>query len=44
MGYQVQKTDRVVFDGQEYYTGKPVYVLLNKPKGYLSTTKDEKSS
>lgn len=43
MGYQVQKTDRVVFDGQNITPEKPVYVLLNKPKGYISTTKDEKA-
>ncbi len=43
MGYQVQKTDRVVFDGQNITPEKPVYVLLNKPKGYISTTKDDKA-
>ena len=43
MGYQVQKTDRVVFDGQSITPEKPGYVLLNKPKGYISTTKDEKA-
>lgn len=43
MGYQVQKTDRVNFDGQSITPEKPVYVLLNKPKGYISTTKDEKA-
>ncbi len=43
MGYQVQKTDRVVFDGQGITPEKPVYVLLNKPKGYISTTKDDKA-
>lgn len=43
MGYQVQKTDKVVFDGQNITPEKPVYVLLNKPKGYISTTKDEKA-
>lgn len=43
MGYQVQKTDRVVFDGQGITPEKPVYILLNKPKGYISTTKDEKA-
>ena len=43
MGYQVQKTDRVVFDGQSITPEKPVYVLLNKPKGYISTTKEEKA-
>lgn len=43
MGYQVQKTDRVVFDSQSITPEKPVYVLLNKPKGYISTTKDDKA-
>lgn len=43
MGYQVQKTDRVIFDGQNITPEKPVYVLLNKPKGYISTTKDDKA-
>ena len=43
MGYQVEKTDRVVFDGNSITPEKPVYVLLNKPKGYISTTKDEKA-
>lgn len=43
MGYQVQRTDKVVFDGQGITPEKPVYVLLNKPKGYISTTKDEKA-
>ncbi|MEJ1715053.1 pseudouridine synthase, partial [Escherichia coli] len=36
-------TDKVVFDGQSITPEKPVYVLLNKPKGYISTTKDEKA-
>lgn len=43
MGYQVQKTDKVVFDGQSITPEKPVYILLNKPKGYISTTKDDKA-
>ncbi|MEG2308734.1 pseudouridine synthase [Chryseobacterium sp.] len=43
MGYQVQKSDKVVFDGQNITPEKPVYVLLNKPKGYISTTKDDKA-
>lgn len=43
MGYQVEKTDKVVFDGQSITPEKPVYVLLNKPKGYISTTKDDKA-
>lgn len=43
MGYQVKTTDKVSFDGQNLTPEKPVYVLLNKPKGYISTTKDEKA-
>ncbi|WP_410493182.1 pseudouridine synthase [Chryseobacterium sp. Leaf404] len=43
MGYQVQKVDKVVFDGQNITPEKPVYILLNKPKGYISTTKDDKA-
>lgn len=43
MGYQVEKTDKVVFDGQNITPEKPVYILLNKPKGYISTTKDDKA-
>nr|WP_228409777.1 pseudouridine synthase [Chryseobacterium sp. T16E-39] len=43
MGYQVQKSDKVIFDGQNITPEKPVYVLLNKPKGYISTTKDDKA-
>lgn len=43
MGYQVEKTDKVVFDGQGITPEKPVYILLNKPKGYISTTKDDKA-
>lgn len=43
MGYQVQTSDRVYFDGQPITPEKNVYVVLNKPKGYISTTKDEKA-
>lgn len=43
MGYKVKKEDKVIFDGQSITPEKNVYVLLNKPKGYISTTKDEKA-
>lgn len=43
MGYQVQRTDKVIFDGQGIVPEKPVYVLLNKPKGYISSTKNDKA-
>ncbi len=42
MGYKVQPTDVVRFDGKRIKAEKKVYVLLNKPKGFITTTKDEK--
>ncbi|PTX63948.1 ribosomal large subunit pseudouridine synthase B [Kordia periserrulae] len=42
MGYKVQLTDEVRFDGRIINPEKPTYILLNKPKGFLVTTKDEK--
>ena len=40
MGYKVKPTDRVCFDGVELKAEKKVYVLLNKPKNYITTTDD----
>lgn len=42
-GYQVMPGDEVFFDGRYIRPEKNVYVLLNKPKSYISTTKDEKA-
>lgn len=42
MGYQVKLNDEVRFDGRVISPEKPAYILLNKPKGFLVTTKDEK--
>lgn len=42
MGYKVQLTDEVRFDGRIINPETPTYILLNKPKGFLVTTKDEK--
>ncbi|MCB9203150.1 MAG: rRNA pseudouridine synthase [Flavobacteriales bacterium] len=42
MGYKVLKTDTVRFDDKVLRPEKPVYILLNKPKGFISTTNDEK--
>lgn len=42
MGYKVKLTDEVRFDGRIINPEKPTYILLNKPKGFLVTTKDEK--
>lgn len=43
MGYKVQPDDEVRFDGKRISSQKNVYFLLNKPKGYITTSKDEKN-
>lgn len=43
LGYKVKPTDVVHFDGQKLQAEKPEYVLLNKPKGFITTTRDEKA-
>ena len=40
LGYKVQLTDEVKLDGKELSLTKKVYVLLNKPKDYITTTND----
>jgi 23S rRNA pseudouridine2605 synthase len=40
MGYKVKPTDDVRHEGKRLRAEKPVYILLNKPKGYLTTTDD----
>lgn len=40
MGYKVMPDDQVRFDGVELKAEKKVYVLLNKPKNYITTTDD----
>lgn len=42
MGYKVQPGDVVKFDGKTISAEKNVYILLNKPKGFITTTRDEK--
>jgi 23S rRNA pseudouridine2605 synthase len=42
MGYIVKPDDVVQFDDRRIYPEKPVYILLNKPKDYITTTQDEK--
>lgn len=42
MGYKVQPTDEVRFDGSRIIPEKRAYVLLNKPKGFATTTSDAK--
>jgi 23S rRNA pseudouridine2605 synthase len=43
MGYKVSPTDTVKFNGTELQTEKKVYVLLNKPKGFITTVDDPKA-
>lgn len=40
MGHKVNRKDVVKYDGKTLRAEKPVYILLNKPKGFLTTTKD----
>ncbi len=42
MGYKVKLTDEVKFDGRVLNPIKKEYVLLNKPKDFVTTSKDEK--
>ena len=42
MGYKVKRTDEVRFDGQRIMPEPSVYVLLNKPKGFATTTAESK--
>ncbi len=42
MGYKVSPSDEVRFDGRLLNTEKKEYVLLNKPKNFITTTRDEK--
>ena len=42
MGHKVKRTDDVRFDGRRLLPEKKEYVLLNKPKNFITTTRDEK--
>ena len=42
MGYKVKFEDEVRFDGARINPEKKTYVLLNKPKGFATTTSDSK--
>jgi len=42
MGYKVKLSDEVKFDGQLLNPVKKEYVLLNKPKDFVTTIRDEK--
>jgi 23S rRNA pseudouridine2605 synthase len=40
LGTKVKSTDTVTYKGKDLTPGKKVYILLNKPKGYVTTVKD----
>jgi 23S rRNA pseudouridine2605 synthase len=40
LGLKVKKTDQVVFEGRKLSPEKPMYVLLNKPKDFITTVED----
>jgi 23S rRNA pseudouridine2605 synthase len=40
VGYKVQPGDTVKFDGRAIIPEKPMYLLLNKPKDYITTSED----
>ena len=42
LGYRVKPNDEVRFDGKLLSSEKKEYILLNKPKGFITTTNDEK--
>lgn len=42
LGTKVKPSDTVHYGGQRLSMEKPRYVLLNKPKGYITTTDDER--
>ncbi|MDO5104416.1 pseudouridine synthase [Capnocytophaga sp.] len=42
LGYRVKPGDVVKFDGKVLSSEKKEYILLNKPKGFITTTSDEK--
>ena len=41
MGFKVMPTDQVRFGDKVLQREKPVYILLNKPKDYITTMEDE---
>ena len=41
MGHKVKVKDKIAFDGKVLSLEKKYYILLNKPKDYITTVKDE---
>jgi len=42
LGFQVSIEDTVLLNGQKIFPENKKYILLNKPRGYITTMKDEK--
>jgi 23S rRNA pseudouridine2605 synthase len=42
VGQKIRQDDKVEFEGKVVRPERKVYILLNKPKGYITTTDDEK--
>ena len=42
MGYQVKSNDEVKYDGSRVQQSPPMYILLNKPKGFVATSQGGK--
>lgn len=43
MGHKVKPTDDVRYAGERLRSEQPVYLLLNKPKGFITTVEDERA-
>ena len=43
MGVKVKRTDDVRLDGRRLVAEKKIFLLLNKPKGFVTTTEDPKA-
>lgn len=42
MGYKVLRTDKVLFEGKSLNPERKYYILLNKPKDFITTVSDER--
>ena len=43
MGFKVKPSDEVRYQERRLKPEKPVYILMNKPKGFITTSDDEKN-
>ena len=42
LGYKVSANDKIEVDGVPIYREHPVYILMYKPKSYISAVSDDK--